>query len=63
MAAALDGVDVLVFTGGIGEHQPASAPGRRRPGFLGAALDERRNQAAAAANADITAPGARPPRW
>jgi acetate kinase len=44
MAAALDGVDLLVFTGGIGEH---SAEIRKRIcsglGFLGVALDDRRN--------------------
>lgn len=55
MAAALDGVEVVVFTGGIGEHQPAIRS-RAVPGFLGAALDERRNRAAAA-DADISAAG------
>ena len=40
---------------GIGEHQPAIRA-RAVPGFLGAALDERRNQAAAA-DADISAAG------
>jgi len=56
MAAAMDGLDVLVFTGGVGEHQP---PIRARavPGFLGAAIDEQLNQAASS-DADITAPGA-----
>jgi acetate kinase len=56
MAAAMDGFDVLVFTGGIGEHQPPIRA-RAAPGFLGAAIDEQRNQAAAS-DADITAPGA-----
>jgi acetate kinase len=56
MAAAMDGLDVLVFTGGVGEHQP---PIRARavPGFLGAAIDEQLNQVASS-DADITAPGA-----
>jgi acetate kinase len=40
MAAALDGLDVLVFTGGVGEN---SAPVRElacaRLGFLGVSLD------------------------
>jgi len=56
MAAAMDGLDVLVFTGGIGEHQP---PIRARavPGFLGAAVDDSLNRAASS-DADITAPGA-----
>ncbi len=43
-AAALEGLDALVFTGGIGEH---AAPVRARIcdglRFLGVALDERRN--------------------
>jgi acetate kinase len=44
MSAATGGLDVLVFTGGVGEH---SATVRRRAverlGFLGAALDTHRN--------------------
>ena len=44
MAAALDGLDVLVFTGGVGEN---SAEIRSRTaaglGFLGVAVDESRN--------------------
>lgn len=46
MAAALDGLDVLVFTGGVGEN---AAEVRRRTvaglGFLGARLDVERNEA------------------
>jgi acetate kinase len=46
MAGALDGLDVLVFTGGVGEHSP---PIRSRAaaglGFLGVTLDETRNLA------------------
>jgi acetate kinase len=46
MAAAMDGLDVLVFTGGVGEN---SAPIReyctRRLGFLGVRIDFRRNNA------------------
>ena len=46
MTAALDGLDVLVFTGGVGEN---SAEVRRRGadglGHLGVALDEERNAA------------------
>ena len=55
MAAAMDGIDAIVFTGGVGEHAPAirvaAADGLA---FLGVALDERRN-AAARADADIGA--------
>ena len=57
MAAAMDGLDALVFTGGVGEHAPAIRS-RAAPAFLGAAVDDQRNQAASA-DADITAPGAR----
>lgn len=45
MAAAIDGLDVLVFTGGVGEGSPEV---RRRAadalGFLGVALDDARNR-------------------
>jgi acetate kinase len=48
MAAAMDGLDVIAFTGGIGEHNPAlrqaAAAGL---GFLGICLDSGRNQATA----------------
>jgi acetate kinase len=58
MAAAMDGLDALVFTGGVGEHAAAirerTAAGL---GFLGVALDAGAN-AAATADADIGAPGA-----
>ena len=47
MAAALGGLDVLVFTGGVGEHAPTV---RERAvdglGFLGVAIDEHRNRTA-----------------
>jgi acetate kinase len=57
MAAALDGLDVLVFTGGVGEHAPA-VRSCAAPAFLGATLDKPGNQAATG-DADISAPGAR----
>ena len=48
MAAAMDGLDALVFTGGIGEHQPqVRAEAAAGLGFLGVAIDPGRNQAAA----------------
>jgi acetate kinase len=54
MAAAMDGLDVLVFTGGVGERSPAI---RRRAaeglGFLGVALAAGENDEAAA-DADIS---------
>jgi acetate kinase len=55
MAAAMDGLDVLVFTGGIGEHQP-SIRSRAAPAFLGVLLEGQRNQAATG-DADIGASG------
>ncbi len=48
MAAAMNGLDALVFTGGVGEHAPwlraAAADGL---GFLGVRLDAGRNRATA----------------
>ena len=58
MAAALGGVDALVFTGGVGEHAPAvRARVAAGLGFLGVELDEQAN-ARATADAEIGAPGA-----
>ena len=58
MAAALEGIDALVFTGGVGER---SAPVRARAagglGFLGVALDDERNDRAEG-DAEIGADGA-----
>jgi acetate kinase len=58
MAAALGGMDALVFTGGVGEHAPAvradTAAGLR---FLGVALDPEAN-ARATSDAEIGAPDA-----
>jgi acetate kinase len=51
MAAAAGGLDVLVFTAGIGEHSPGVLA------FLSVALDDGRN-AAADGDCDISAPGA-----
>jgi len=58
MAAALNGLDALVFTGGVGER---SAPVRREAcrglEFLGVELDEQAD-AGTAVDADVTAAGA-----
>jgi acetate kinase len=58
MAAAMGGLDALVFTGGVGEN---SAEIRRRAmdklGFLGVRADEERN-AAGTGDRDIGAPAA-----
>jgi len=55
MAAAMNGLDVLTFTGGIGEHQPeVRAEAAAGLGFLGVAIDPARN-AGATSDADISA--------
>jgi acetate kinase len=58
MAAALDGLEALVFTGGVGERAAAvRAAAADGLGFLGVAVDAAAN-AAATGDADITAAGA-----
>jgi acetate kinase len=58
MAAAMNGLDALVFTGGVGENAPsvraATAAGL---GFLGIAIQPERNDAAGG-DADVSAPDA-----
>jgi acetate kinase len=55
MVAALGGLDVLVFTGGVGEHAPAV---RSRCvadlGWLGLRIDAVANSTSIAVDADIT---------
>jgi acetate kinase len=59
MAAALDGIDTLVFTGGVGEHAPAiRAAAAAGLGFLGVEIGAARN-ARVVPDAEITASGAR----
>jgi acetate kinase len=57
MAAALGGIDALVFTGGVGEHAPEvrrhAADGLA---FLGVSIDEERNERAQG-DCDISAQG------
>lgn len=58
MAAAMNGLDVLVFTGGIGEHQPPLRTATARGlAFLGVSIDDHVN-ATVTDDADITGPGA-----
>lgn len=58
MAASLGGVDALVFTGGVGEHEPSVRAGAvERLAFLGLALDPAVNRSAKP-DADVSAPGA-----
>jgi acetate kinase len=58
MVAALDGLDVLVFTGGVGENSP---PIRARLaadlGWLGVSVDSAANEAVSG-DAEVTGPGA-----
>ncbi len=60
MAAAMNGLDALVFTGGIGEHAPpvrsAAAAGLA---FLGVGIDEDANAAAAGQDGTAAATSAR----
>jgi acetate kinase len=63
MTAAMDGLDVLVFTGGVGENSP-EIRSRAVDGlaFLGVAVDESRNTLGNEARGDdweITAPDAK----
>jgi acetate kinase len=59
MAAAMGGLDLLVFTGGIGEHSPeVRAAAARNLGFLGVGVDEV-NNAGTAVDGEITAAGSR----
>jgi acetate kinase len=58
MAAALDGLDALVFTGGVGERSaPVREEACRGLGFLGVSLDAQAN-ARATGDVDVTASGA-----
>jgi acetate kinase len=58
MAASAGGLDVLAFTGGVGERSPiVRAAAADRLAFLGLGVDAEANQAAHA-DADITATGA-----
>jgi acetate kinase len=59
MTASLAGIDVLAFTGGVGEHSSAvRALATEGLGFLGVALDTSRNEIAST-DADISVPGSR----
>jgi acetate kinase len=58
MAAALGGIDALVFTGGVGERSaPVRAAAADGLGFLGVAVDAARNDAPDG-DADVSADGA-----
>ena len=60
MAAAIGGVDALVFTGGVGEHSPeVREAAAERLAFLGVAIDSRAEPASGDADHDVSAHGAR----
>jgi acetate kinase len=60
MVAVLEGLDVVVFTGGIGEHQPrVRADLVTGLAWLGAALDPARNDAPPDGGGDVSGPGSR----
>jgi acetate kinase len=57
MVAGAEGLDLLVFTGGVGEHSPElRAEAARRLAHLGVAVDAEANRATG--DADVSAPGA-----
>ncbi|HYZ02871.1 MAG TPA: acetate/propionate family kinase, partial [Candidatus Binatia bacterium] len=59
MTAAMGGLDVLLFTGGVGEHAAeVRAVAAERLGFLGVDVDGDAN-AGAAPDADVSSRGAR----
>jgi acetate kinase len=61
MAAAMDGLDALVFTGGIGENAAAiRARVCRDAAWLGVELDEAANEAR---GPSISRPGSRAAAW
>ncbi len=60
MAAAMEGMDAVVFTGGVGENSArVRAGGCGGLGFLGLALDADRNTAADAGDRDVATPDSR----
>jgi acetate kinase len=63
MAAAMEGLDVLVFTGGVGERASAIRTGAARGlGFIGIGIDEGADEAAQP-DAEVTAAGAAVRTW
>ncbi len=57
MSATLMGLDALVFTGGVGEHQPAVRAAAAGLGFLGVGIDPARNETTTG-DGEITGEGA-----
>lgn len=58
MAAALGGLDVLIFTGGVGEHSAALRSAACNPlGFMGVKLDADKNSASLPEDRDLATEG------
>jgi acetate kinase len=57
MAAAMEGLDVIAWTGGVGEHAPAIRAAGDALAFLGAQIDHDKNRIATG-DQELTAPGA-----
>jgi acetate kinase len=59
MAAAMDGLDALIFTGGVGERSArVRAEACRGLGFLGVEIDPESNEAPELGDGDLTGSGA-----
>ena len=64
MAASAGGIDVLVFTGGVGEHAPEVRAGAAAGlAHLGVALDAQRNERSDEGDREIGEPGSRVRTW
>jgi acetate kinase len=56
MAAAMNGLDVIVWTGGVGQHAPVIRAAGDGLGFLGIQIDHTKNETATG-DEELTAPG------
>lgn len=62
--AAMNGIDALIFTGGIGEHSAGVRAGVcKNMDFFGIKLDEAKNAACTGAETDLSAPDSRVKIW
>jgi acetate kinase len=56
MAAAMNGLDVIVWTGGVGQHAPVIRAAGEGLGFLGIEIDHAKNETSTC-DTELTAPG------
>ncbi len=62
--AAMNGIDALIFTGGIGEHSADVRAGVcKNMDFFGIKLDEAKNAVCTGAETDLSAPDSRVKIW